>query len=106
MVVAVRCDCGKPVHLSPDDYFLVAGELNFYTWYIDIASNDTLSDGMTHHQIARVLNSEQIVSLVDSGGLEGLETTHLGTTYQNKTVPPHMRGTFCDIFEVAMDEEE
>ena len=105
-VVAVRCDCGKPVHLSPDDYFLVAGELNFYTWYIDIASNDTLFDGMTHHQIARVLNSEQIVNLVDSGDLEGLETAHLGTTYQNKTVPPHMRGTFCHIFEMAMDEEE
>ena len=94
-VVAVNCDCGKPVHLSPDDYFLVAGELNFYTWYIDLESE----------RMARVLSPEQIVSLVDSGDLERLETTHLGTIYQDKTVPPHMRGTFCHIFERGYEEE-
>jgi len=97
-VVTVLCECGKPVYLTPDDYYLVAGEVNFYTWsFVD-------EDGATW--IARVMDPEQIVESVDSGFLEQLNAQHLGTTFQGHSIPPHMRGTFCILIQAATLEEE
>tara|TARA_R100000152_G_C6754047_1_gene177774 strand:+ start:329 stop:1045 length:717 start_codon:yes stop_codon:yes gene_type:complete len=98
-VVGIACQCGETVHLSPDDYYLVAGEVNFYTWnFID-------SDGVI--QSARVLAPEQIIECVDSNTITSLRAQHLGTTFQGNTVPPHMRGTFCVFVEgMALGEEE
>ena len=97
-VVTILCECGEPVYLTPDDYYLVAGEFNFYTWrFVD-------REGVAW--IARVMNPEQVVESIDSGFLEQLNARHLGTTFQGDTVPPHMRGTFCILIQVAALEEE
>lgn len=93
-VVGIDCQCGNEVHLSPDDYFLVAGELNFYTW---IHPNRQMR--------FMVLSPELIVEAVDSETLEQMNTCHLGSTYHDAPVPPHMRGTFC-LRKTVTEEEE
>ena len=99
-VVAILCECGEPVYLTPDDYFLVAGETNFYTW--------NFVDGDGTAWAARVMPIEQIVECVDSAIMGQINARHLGTTFQGNTVPPHMRGTFCMMLqaEVLGEEEE
>tara|TARA_Y100000004_G_C8955686_1_gene430679 strand:+ start:376 stop:1074 length:699 start_codon:yes stop_codon:yes gene_type:complete len=96
-VVGIECECGSEVYLSPDDYYLVAGDINFYTWHVHI--DDTL-------HCLRVMPPEQIVECIDSGIMEQITAFHLGTTFQGKTVPPHMRGTFCLMVEVTSAGEE
>tara|TARA_A100000172_G_scaffold32076_1_gene19191 strand:+ start:3673 stop:4386 length:714 start_codon:yes stop_codon:yes gene_type:complete len=101
-VVTLECTEGEtgscPVHLSPDDYFLVAGEVNFYTWWFFDADGESWK--------ARIMPPETIVECVDSGTLESLNVKHLGTTFQGNTVPPHMRGTFCLMVKAPIEEEE
>ena len=97
-VVAVTCDCKERLFLSPDDYYLVAGEINFYTWCF------TNEDG--EEWFARVMPPENIVECLDGGILEQVNASHLGTTFQGNTVPPHMRGTFCMFVTGASLEEE
>ena len=97
-VVTILCECGEPVYLTPDDYFLVAGEVNFYRWsFLD-------EDGMAW--VASVMNPQQIVECLDGGVLDQINARHLGTTFQGNTVPPHMRGTFCLMVTGAQGEEE
>jgi len=97
-IVTILCDCGEPVYLSPDDYYLIAGEVNFYTWnFVD-------EEGMAW--AARVMATEQIVKCVDSDVLGQLNAFHLGTTFQGNAIPPHMRGTFCLMVTGAQEEEE
>ena len=97
-VVGVLCNCGETVHLTPDDYYLVAGEVNFYTWnFID-------SEGVINS--ARVLAPEQIIECVDSGTITALRAQHLGSEFQGNVVPPHMRGTFCVFVEASIEGEE
>lgn len=97
-VVSVNCPCGSPVHLSPDDYFLVAGEINFYTWCFVDENDETWK--------ARIMPPETIVECVDSETLDSLNVKHLGTTFSDNTVPPHMRGTFCLLVKDPIEEEE
>tara|TARA_B100001250_G_scaffold408567_1_gene431201 strand:+ start:576 stop:1274 length:699 start_codon:yes stop_codon:yes gene_type:complete len=96
-VVGVGCGCGSEVYLSPDDYYLVAGDINFYTWHVHV--DDAL-------YCLRVMPPEQIVDCVDSGIMEQISAFHLGTTFQGNTVPPHMRGTFCLMVEADPAGEE
>jgi len=95
--VGIACDCDAKVHLSPDDYYLVAGDINFYTWH--------MYDGDALYCL-RVMPPEQIVECVDSGIMEQITAFHLGTTFQGSTVPPHMRGTFCIMVEASPAGEE
>jgi len=92
-VVEIICPCEEKVYVSPDDYLLVAGEINFYTWNVD---NKTL----------RVMTPEQITECADNETLSKINAQHLGTTYEGNTVPPHLRGTFCLIVEKSPLEEE
>ena len=97
-VVGVVCNCGETVHLSPDDYYLVAGEVNFYTWnYAD-------EEGRIFS--ARVMSPEQIVECVDEGFMDKLNAQHLGSSLGDHVVPPHMRGTYCLFVEREAGEEE
>ena len=77
-VVGLVCDCGEPIYLSPDDYYLIAGELLFYSW-----------EGLVPIQ------PEQIVDAVDKGYWEDLYVQPLGSEWDGKPVPPHMRGLMC-----------
>ncbi len=97
-VVGVTCNCGEELYLSPDDYYLVAGEINFYTWFF------TDEEGV--EWFARVMPPENIVECLDGGILEQVNASHLGTTFQGSVVPPHMRGTFCMFVTGASLEEE
>lgn len=96
-VVGIACDCGATVYLSPDDYYLVAGDINFYTWHM-------YDDDALH--CLRVMPPEQIVECIDSGIMEQISAFHLGTTFQGNTVPPHMRGTFCLMVDASPAGEE
>ena len=77
-VISLACDCGEPVYLSPDDYYLIAGELLFYTW-----------EGWVPIQ------PEQICEAVDKGYWEDLYARPLGSSRGGKPVPLHMRGLMC-----------
>ena len=89
-VVEIICPCEEKVYVSPDDYLLVAGEINFYTWNVN---NETL----------RVMTPDQIMECADNGTLSKINAQHLGTTYEGNTVPPHLRGTFC--LNVQIDDK-
>ena len=82
-VVGLVCDCGEGVYLAPDDYYLIAGEALFYEW-----------EGFVP------LQPEQICGAVDNGIWEDLYAQPLGSEWDGKPVPPHMRGLMC------MREEE
>jgi hypothetical protein len=85
-------------YLSPDDYYLVAGEVKFYTWnYAD-------EEGRIFS--ARVMSPEQIVECVDEGFMDKLNAQHLGSSLGDHVVPPHMRGTYCLFVEREAGEEE
>ncbi len=92
-VVEIVCPCGEKVYVSPDDYLLVAGEINFYTWNVDF-------------QTLRVMTPDQITECADNGTISKINAQHLGTTYEGNTVPPHLRGTFCLIVDSSLPEEE
>ena len=77
-VVGVTCDCEEVIYLSPDDYYLVAGETLFYTW-----------GGWFPIQ------PEQMVEAVDKGYWEDLYAQPLGSEWGGKPVPLHMRGLMC-----------
>ena len=84
-VVGLTCDCKESVYLSPDDYYLISGELLFYTW-----------EGFVPIQ------PEQIVDAVDKGYWEDLYVQPLGSEWDGNPVPPHMRGLMC----IRRKEEE
>jgi len=92
-VVETVCPCEEKIYLSPDDYLLVAGEMNFYTWNVD-------------EQTLRVMFPEQITECVDNETLDVVNAIHLGTTYQGNTVPPHLRGSFCMVVDGPSSGEE
>ena len=77
-VVGLTCDCEEVIYLSPDDYYLVAGDQLFYTW-----------EGWFPIQ------PEQIVEAVDKGYWEDLYAQPLGSEWDGKPVPLHMRGLMC-----------
>jgi len=84
-VVELACDCEEVIYLSPDDYYLIAGEALFYTW-----------EGWFPIQ------PEQICEAVDKGYWEDLYARPLGSSRGGKPVPLHMRGLMC----VRRKEEE
>lgn len=103
-VISVTCECKEELFLSPDDYYLAAGDTNFYRWVYD-------DDGVT--TVAQALSTEEIIYRVDSGTSFGNtdhsakeHCEHLGTTFQGNTVPPHMRGTYCHFSRLHAGEEE
>ena len=77
-VIGLTCDCGEPVYLAPDDYYLIAGQDLFYTW-----------EGWVPIQ------PEQICEAVDKGYWEDLYARPLGSSRGGKSVPLHMRGLMC-----------
>ncbi len=77
-VVAITCECEELTYLSPDDYYLIAGETLFYTW-----------EGWFPMQ------PEQICEAVDKGYWDDLSAQALGSSRGSKPVPPHMRGLMC-----------
>jgi hypothetical protein len=78
-VVGLACpDCEEMIYLSPDDYYLIAGEHLFYTW-----------EGWFPIQ------PEQIAEAVDKGYWDDLNARPLGSSRGGKPVPPHMRGLIC-----------
>lgn len=84
-VVGLTCECEEMIYLSPDDYYLIAGEALFYTW-----------EGWVPIQ------PEQICEAVDKGYWEDLYARPLGSSRGGKPVPLHMRGLMC----VRRKEEE
>jgi hypothetical protein len=77
-VVGLTCECEETIYLAPDDYYLVAGEALFYTW-----------EGWFPIQ------PEQIVEAVDKGYWDNLNAQPLGSNWDGKAVPLHMRGLMC-----------
>ena len=77
-VIGLPCDCEEVIYLSPDDYYLIAGETLFYTW-----------EGWFPIQ------PEQICEAVDKGYWEDLYARPLGSSRGGKPVPLHMRGLMC-----------
>ena len=77
-VVNLTCDCGESLYLTPDDYYLIAGEQLFYTW-----------EGWFPIQ------PEQIMEAVDKGYWDDLNARPLGSSRGGKPVPLHMRGLMC-----------
>ena len=100
-VISVTCECEEELFLSPDDYYLVAGDTNFYRWLYE-------HDGKTW--VARALSTEEIIERVDETEPALVwkygNDQHLGTTFQGSTVPPHMRGTYCTFSRLHAGEEE
>lgn len=86
-VVGIKCGCGEKIYLSPDDYYLIAGERLFYTW-----------EGLTP------ISPEQITVAVDEGFWEALYVTPLGSERDGNPVPPHMRGLICTLLEGGEEE--
>tara|TARA_R100000008_G_scaffold55157_1_gene33798 strand:- start:5 stop:676 length:672 start_codon:yes stop_codon:yes gene_type:complete len=77
-VIGLTCECEEIVYLSPDDYYLVAGEELFYTW-----------KGWFP------VKPEQICEAVDKGYWDDLNAQALGSNWDGKPVPLHMRGLMC-----------
>ena len=100
-VISVTCACKETLYLSPDDYYLVAGDRNFYRWIYE-------HDGKVW--VAQALSNEEIIERVDETEPALIfkygNDKHLGTTFQGNTVPPHMRGTYCTFSRMSAREEE